>query len=142
MTIVVVIALGVLVLLAIVAFFTVRGKKAAGGFSAADLLREYRSPRNAAKTGTLRLYKDGAFELLLNFQRAENELGIRQFSRTGTWRETATGLQLETGDGKSAELSRQQGSGPATLAVTSDFPTFQTDAELAIAGLVFMATPE
>jgi hypothetical protein len=137
-----VIALGVLALFAaIVAYFAIRARRAARGFSVDKLLREYRSPRAAAKTGTLRLYKSGTFELQLRFQRAENELGISQFSRTGTWRETAAGLQLVASDGKSAELGQQEG-GPTTLAVTSDFPTFETDADLAIAGLVFTATSE
>lgn len=108
-------------------------------FSSFNLLQEYRSAGNAAKTGTLRLYKTGAFVLRLDFHRAENERGIGQFSRSGAWQETAAGLKLTTRDGKFAVLSRTNASPPATLGVTTDFPTFQTDAELALAGLVFAA---
>jgi hypothetical protein len=108
-------------------------------FSAFNLLREYRSTGSAAKAGTLRLYKKGKFVLRLDFHRVENERGISQFSRSGTWQETAAGLKLTTRDGKSAELSKNDSSPPATLGVTTDFPTFQTDAELALAGLVFAA---
>jgi len=109
-------------------------------FSSFNLLREYRSTGKAAKTGTLRLYKTGVFVLRLDFHRAVNDLGISQFSRIGTWQETATGLKLLTRDGKPAELSRHDGSQSVTLGVTSDFPTFQIDAELALAGLVFAET--
>jgi hypothetical protein len=106
-------------------------------FSSFNLLREYRATGDGTKTGTLRLYKSGVFVLRLDFHRAENELGISQFSRVGTWQETTAGLKLMTRDGKSAELSRQGENHPATLAVASDFPTYQTDAELALAGLAF-----
>ena len=106
-------------------------------FSSFNLMREYRATGDAAKTGTLRLYKSGVFVLRLDFHRRENELGISQFTRVGTWQETAAGLKLATRDGKSAELGRQAGGQPAALGVTIDFPTFQTDAELALTGLVF-----
>jgi len=81
------------------------------------------------------------FVLRLDFHRAQNERGISQFNRSGTWQDTAAGLKLTTRDGKSAELSRNNGSQPSTLGVTTDFPTFQTDAELALAGLVFAEAP-
>ena len=106
-------------------------------FSAFNLQQEYRSTTVSAKTATLRLYKSGVFVLRLDFHRQENERGIGQFSRLGTWQKTATGLKLLTRDGKSAELSRNGAGEPATLGVTVDFPTFQTDAELALAGLTF-----
>lgn len=109
-------------------------------FSSFNLLREYRATGIAAKTGTLHLYKSGLFTLRLDFHRTGDELGISQFTRVGAWQETATGLKLVTRDSKSAVLSREGDGQPATLSVTSDFPTFQIDAELALAGLVFTAT--
>ena len=108
-------------------------------FSAFNLRQAYRSTTNPAKTATLRLYRSGVFVLRLDFHRQENERGINQFSRLGTWQETATGLKLMTRDGKSAELSRNGTGTPATLGVTVDFPTFETDAELALGGLTFTA---
>jgi hypothetical protein len=111
-------------------------------FSAPNLLREYRSTTDRTKTGTLRLYRSGVFVLRLDFHRPENERGIGQFSRLGTWQETAAGLMLVTRDGKSAELSRNVAGKPATLGVTVDFPTFQTDADFAIAGLTFAAAQD
>ena len=106
-------------------------------FSSYNLLREFRTSGSVAKSGTLRLYKVGLFVLRLDFHRTGNELGISQFTRIGAWEETTAGLKLLTRDGKSAELSRSDNSQPPTLEVTSDFPTFQIDAELALAGLVF-----
>lgn len=106
-------------------------------FSSFNLLREYRSTTDPTKTATLRLYRSGVFVLRLDFHRQENERGIGQFTRLGTWQETATGLKLVTRDGKLAELSRNDSGKSATLGVTVDFPTFQTDAELALTGLTF-----
>ena len=108
--------------------------------SSFNLLREYRAAGDGSKTGTLRLFKSGVFVLRLDFHRTQGELGISQFSRIGTWRDAATGLQLETRDGKSAELHQHDGRPPGTLEVASDFPTFATDAELALTGLTFAET--
>jgi len=106
-------------------------------FSAFNLLHEYRSTTVPAKTAALRLYKSKVFVLRLDFHRQENERGIGQFTRLGTWQETTTGLKLVTRDGKLAELTRDNAAKPAKLGVTVDFPTFQTDAELALTGLTF-----
>lgn len=106
-------------------------------FSAINLLHEYRSTTDRSKTATLRLYRSGVFALRLDFHREEGERGIGQFTRLGKWKETATGLTLVTHDGKLAELSRNDPGKPAMLGVTVDFPTFQTDADLAITGLIF-----
>lgn len=105
--------------------------------SSLNLLRAFSATDGRTKTATLRLYRSGTFVLRLNFQREQNERGIMQFTRTGIWRETAAGIALATHDEKHAEMSWRNSAIPAILEVTTDFPTFQADAELALAGLAF-----